>query len=217
MIELHGTPASNYYNMVKQALLEKEVEFDEILDPASQDAAYKAKSPMGKMPFIATEQGYLSETGAILEFLEETHPSPALYPVDAFARAKVREVMRILELYIELAGRRLYPAVFFKEPRSEAAVQEVRPVVENGLAALGQLAAFKPYFCGSEFTYADIVAHNSFGYSGIALKTIYDGFDIAAAVPGLAASLQATNEREATKKVDADQQAALRAFLAEQG
>jgi glutathione S-transferase len=216
MIKLHGIPVSNYYNMVKQTLLEKGIDFEEVADPASQDAAYKAKSPMGKMPFLETEHGCLSETSAILEYLEETHPSPALYPVDAFARAKVREIMRILELYIELAARRHYPSVFFKEPKSEAAVQEVRPVVENALAALGQLGVFKPYVCGSEFSYADIVAHNTFGYAGMVMKTIYGGWDIVAAVPGLGASLQATSARDAAKKVDADQQAALRAFMAEQ-
>jgi len=217
MIKLHGIPVSNYYNMVKQTLLEKGIDFEEVVDPASQEAAYKAKSPMGKMPFLETEHGYLSESSAILEYLEETHPAPALYPVDPFARAKVREIVRILEHYIELAGRRHYPSVFFQQAKSEAAVEEVRPVVENALGALKQLGAFKPYFCGSEFTYADIVAHNTFGYAGMVMKAVYDGWDIAAAVPGLAASLQATNERDATKKVDADQQAALQAFLAEQG
>ena len=217
MIKLHGVPVSNYYNMAKQALLEKGVAFEEVVDPASQEPEYKAKSPMGKMPFLETDAGCLSETSAILDYLEETHPSPALYPIDPFARAKVREVMRVLEHYIELAGRRHYRHVFFKESKSEAAVEEVKPVVENALAALAQLGAFKPYLCGSEFTYADIVAHNTFGYAGLAMKAIYDGWDIAAAVPGLAASLAATNERDATKKVDADQQAALKAFMAEQG
>lgn len=217
MIKLHGISVSNYYNMVKQTLLEKGVDFEEVVDPASQEAAYKAKSPMGKMPFVETEHGYLSETSAILEYLEETHPVPALYPVDPFARAKVREVVRILEHYVELAGRRHFPFVFFKQPQSQAAVEEVRPVVENALTALGKLCAFKPYLCGSEFTYADIVAHNTFGYAGMAMKAVYDGWDIVAAVPGLAASLEATSAREATQKVDADQQAALQAFMAEQG
>jgi len=213
MIKLHGTAVSNYYNMVKQAMLEKGIEFEEVNDPNSQEAAYKKKSPMGKMPFIETDDGHLCESSVILDYLEAIKPSPALYPADPFAKAKTQEVMRILEHYIELAGRRHYGHVFFKAPKSDAAVEEVRPVIENGLGALKQLCSFGPYLCGSDFSYADILAHNTFGYANMATQAIY-GWDIVAEVPGLGESLAATNAREATKKVDADQGVALEAFMA---
>lgn len=215
MIKLNGTPVSNYYNMAKLAMIEKDMAFEEISNPASQEASYKKKSPMGKMPFIETEAGCLSETSVILDYLEATKPLPALYPGDAFAKAKTQEVMRIVEHYIELAARRHYGHVFFKAPKSDAAVEEVRPVMENGLAALQQLCAFGPYLMGKEFTYADIVAHNSFGYANMVTQAIYD-WDIVAAVPGLGDALAATAARAATKQVDADQQAALQAFMAAQ-
>lgn len=215
MIKLNGTPVSNYYNMAKLAMLEKDMAFEEISNPASQDASYKKKSPMGKMPFIETEAGCLAETSVILDYLEALKPLPALYPGDAFAKAKTQEVMRIIEHYIELAARRHYGHVFFKAPKSDAAVEEVRPVMENGLAALQQLCAFGPYLMGKEFTYADIVAHNSFGYANMVTQAIYD-WDIVAAVPGLGDALAATAARAATKQVDADQQAALQAFMAAQ-
>jgi glutathione S-transferase len=201
--------------MAKLAMLEKDMAFEEIPNPASQDSAYKKKSPMGKMPFIETEAGCLSETSAILDYIEAMKPLPALYPSDAFAKAKTQEVMRIIEHYIELAARRHYGHVFFKAPKSDAAVEEVRPVMENALAALQQLCAFGPYLMGKEFTYADIVAHNSFGYANMVTQAIY-GWDIVAAVPGLGDALAATAARAATKKVDADQQAALQAFMAAQ-
>lgn len=215
MIKLNGTPVSNYYNMAKLAMLEKGMAFEEISNPASQEASYKKKSPMGKMPFIESDAGCLSETSVILDYIEALQPSPALYPSDAFAKAKTQEVMRIVEHYIELAARRHYGHVFFKAPKSDAAVEEVRPVIENGLAALQQLCAFGPYLMGKEFTYADIVAHNSFGYANMVTQAIY-GWDIVAAVPGLGDSLAATAGRDSTKQVDADQQAALQAFMAAQ-
>ena len=107
------------------------------------------------MPFIETDAGCLSETSAILDYLEGIKPNPALYPSDPFAKAKTQEVMRILEHYIELAGRRHYGHVFFKGPKSDAAVEEARPVIENGLGALKQLCSFGPYLCGSDFSYAE--------------------------------------------------------------
>ena len=152
---------------------------------------------MGKMPFIETDTGCLSETSVILDYLEAIQASPSLYPDDGFAKAKTQEVMRILELYIELPARRHFGHVLFKAPKSDAAVAEVRPVIENGLAALQQLCAFGPYLMGAEFTYADIVAHNTFGYANMMTEAVY-GWNIVAAVPGLGDALAATAARDAT-------------------
>lgn len=216
MIKLHGIPVSNYYNMAKVTMLEKGIEFEEVSNPASQEADYKKKSPMGKMPFIETDAGCLAETSAILDYLEAIKPNPTLYPADPFARAKTQEIMRIIEHYIELAARRHYGHVFFKGPLSEAAVEEVRPVIENGLGALRQLCSFGPYLTGSDFSYADIVAYNSFGYANMVTQAVYQ-WDIVAAVPELGDALKAIGARETTRKVDADQQTALAAFMAAQG
>ena len=211
MLRLHGFPISNYYNMAKLSLLEKGVEFEEVLAQPSQEAAFKANAPMGKIPFLETPDGVLSESAAILEYLEETQPSPALYPVDPFARAKVREINRVLELYIELPARRHFPHVFFGQDKSQAAVDEVRPVMENALGALRQLGSFKPFIAGSEFSYADIVAHNTLGYATMVAKAIYD-WDIIAEVPGLAEAMAETNKRPTTQQVVAAQQEALKAM-----
>ena len=216
MIKLHGIPVSNYYNMVKLAMLEKGIDFEEIANPASQETEFKKKSPMGKMPFIETDDGCLSETSVILDYLEELYPAKPLYPSDPFAKAKTREIMRVIEHYIELAGRRHFPHVFFKAPISDTAVEEVRPVLENGLAALKQLCSFGPYLTGSEFSYADIVAHNSFGYASAATQAVY-GWDLVAEVPGLSDALAATAARPTTQKVDADLATTMKAFMAAQG
>lgn len=216
MIKLYGFAVSNYYNMVKLALEEKGIPYQEVAAAPSQEQEYKTKSPMGKVPCIETDKGYLSETAAILDYLEEHKPEPRLYPADGYARAKTRELMRIIELYIELPARRHFRHVFFGEGRNAAAVEEVRPVVENGIHALKQLALCKPYMRGAEFTLADIYAYHTLGYASMALKAVYDGWDITAEVPGLTTTLAAIAERPASRKVDADQQAALAEFMAQQ-
>lgn len=213
MYKLYGFPVSNYYNMVKLALLEKGLAFEEVEARPSQEADYKRKSPMGKVPCLETPQGFLSETAAILQYLEDAHPAPALLPADAWARAKVRELMHGIELYVELQARRHFGHVFFGGPKSQAAVDEVRPVVENGLAALRLLSSGQ-YLAGDAFTLADVVAYYSFGYAQMALKTVYD-WDIVAEVPGLADRLARIAGRPTTRQVDAAQQAALAAFMAQ--
>lgn len=213
MLKLHGFAVSNYYNMVKHALLEKQIPFEEVNAMPSQEDSYKAKSPMGKVPCLETPQGFLSETAAILEYLEEAHPNPPLLPADVYARAKVRELAHGIELYIELQARRHYGHVFFGGPKSQAAVDEVRPVVENGLKALRQLAHGE-FLCGDRLTQADIVAYHTFPYAQMTLKAIY-GWDLIADVAGLAERLARVGTRASTQKVDADQKAAMAAFMAQ--
>ena len=210
MTKLYGFAVSNYYNMAKFALLEKGIKFEEVAAMPSQESDYKAKSPMGKVPCLETDKGFLAETSVILEYIEATSANPALVPADAYAAAKVREVMKVLELYIELPARRHYGELFFGGPRNQAAFDEAKPVMENGVNALQALCSFKPLLCGN-FSFADIMAAHIFIYAQPVAQAIY-GWDLIAAVPGLAAALDATNARTAGAKVMADQQVALKAM-----
>lgn len=210
MTKLYGFAVSNYYNMAKFALLEKGIKFEEVAAMPSQESDYKAKSPMGKVPCLETDKGFLAETSVILEYIEATSANPALVPADAYAAAKVREVMKVLELYIELPARRHYGELFFGGPRNQAAFDEAKPVMENGVNALQALCSFKPFLCGN-FSFADIMAAHIFIYAQPVAQAIY-GWDLIAAVPGLAAALDATNARAAGAKVMADQQVALKAM-----
>jgi glutathione S-transferase len=215
MLKLYGFRVSNYFNMVKFALLEKGIEFEEVDAMPSQEDAFKTKSPMGKVPCIETDQGFLSETSAIFDCIEATRPRPALMPSDPFAAAKMREIMKILELYIELQGRRHYAEIFIDDKRNEAAFTEAKPVLKNGLTALAAQAKFDPYICG-EFSYADIMAAQTFVYAAPACLAVY-GWDIIADVPGLQAALDGANARPAGARVSVEQQEALEAFRASKG
>ena len=93
MLRLHGFAASNYYNKAKLTLLEKQIPFEEVLQWADGSAALLAASPLGKIPYLETEHGFISETQAINEYLEATCPAHALMPSDAFQAAKVREIV----------------------------------------------------------------------------------------------------------------------------
>lgn len=83
MITLHGFAASNYYNIVKHALLYKELPFQENLMLSGSDELLRI-SPVGKVPAITTTEGFnLSESSVICDFLEETYPAIPLYPESA--------------------------------------------------------------------------------------------------------------------------------------
>ena len=113
-IALHGFPLSNYYNKVKMVLLEKGVAFTEVNTPLPlKDPALRALSPMGKVPFIVTSQGSISESQAIVDWLEQAFPEPALLPSDPFEAAKVRELTTYIDWHLEICARQLYGSAFF--------------------------------------------------------------------------------------------------------
>ena len=123
MLTLCGFSASNYYNKVKLALLEKGVPFQEQLAWVGQTDL--AASPLGKVPYLLTPEGPLCESAVIADYIEAAYPTPALVPAQAFAAAKVRELITFMELHLELVARNLYPQAFFGGTVSEAAREKV--------------------------------------------------------------------------------------------
>ena len=63
--------------------------------------AYLAKNPMGQVPLLEAEDGLVAQSVAIIEYLEECHPSPSLYPGSAFNRAQIRQVVEIVNSGIQ--------------------------------------------------------------------------------------------------------------------
>jgi len=119
MITLCGFGVSNYYNKLKLILLEKEIPFKEQLVYPWKRESFRLSSPLGKIPYIETEHGSLSESQVILDYLEERYPELSMYPATVFARAKCRELIQHLELNSEWVARRLYKESIFGGSVSE--------------------------------------------------------------------------------------------------
>ena len=182
-LKLGGFSASNYYNQIKLQLLEKQIAFEEELVATGQTSeAVLSRTPMGKVPFLETPQGCISESMACAEYIEAAYPQHPLLPADPFAAAKVREVVVYLELHLELVARQLYPEAFFGGKVSDELKAAVRPQLERGAAAFARLARFSPYVAGSEFTLADCAAVVHLPIVSGASKIIY-GQDLLAALP----------------------------------
>ncbi len=212
MFKLYGFAVSNYYNVVKTAMLEKGLEFEEVLVYPSADPDYLALSPMGKVPCLETEEGVVSESQVMLDYLEEIRPEPRLYPVDPFPRAKVRELLRVIELYLELPARRLYPEAFFGGAVSDQTRAEVKAALAKGVEALHRLARFDPYLAGHEFGYADIAAAFHLPLVDSAARRIY-GDSPLTAIRGLEGYLASVRERPAFLRSYEDHRQALEDYL----
>jgi len=203
MLTLCGFAASNYYNKVKFALLEKGVPFEEELawvgktDPAS--------SPIGKVPYIKTVNGPVCESAVIMEYIEQQYPQNPLMPTDAFAAAKVRELVTFLELHLELVARNLYPEAFFGGNVSDSAKEKTGAQLEKNIAAFAGLAKFSPYVAGDTLTLADCAAVVHLPLVSGATKLIY-GRDFLADLP-VRDYMKFMGERATLQQVNADRKA----------
>ena len=203
MLTLCGFAASNYYNKVKFALLEKGVPFNEEL--AWVGETDPACSPLGKVPYIKTEQGPLCESAVIMEYIEQKYPQNPLLPADAFAAAKVRELVTFLELHLELVARNLYPEAFFGGKVSDGAKEKTAAQLEKNIAAFARLAKFSPFVAGEVLTLADCAAVVHLPLVSGATKIIY-GRDFLADLP-VRDYLKRMGERPALVQVNADRKA----------
>jgi maleylpyruvate isomerase len=127
---------------------------------AHRAPAYLALNPQGLVPALETDDGaVLTQSLAIIEWLEETHPTPALLPADPLRRARVRAFalaiacdihpVQNLKVLQRLRGLGL----------EEAQVTAwARQTVEEGLDACEALVKAEPGpFCfGAAPTLADI-------------------------------------------------------------
>lgn len=213
MLKLCGFPVSNYFNKVRLVLEERGIahEIDASCFP-SQEESFRARSPMGRIPFLETDQGIVIESGVIAEYLEDTHSEKPLLPRDPYERARVRALVQNLELNVELVARRLYSAAFFGGSATEETKKEVGEQLEKGVRALKSLAKFGPFIAGAELTIADCAAVFHVPYISIASKMLL-GKDALESIPEIGDYLKMMNERPAVQKVNADREKAL-AFIA---
>jgi glutathione S-transferase len=206
MLKLYGFPLSNYYNKVKLALLEKGVPFEEVLVHFGKEGK-EDRSPLGKVPYIETEHGFLSESQVILDYIEAQWPTPPLVPADPWQAAKVREIITYMDLHVELCARQLYPQAFFGGTLSQSFIDRVKPDLQAKLAALKQLLVLGPYAAGDTFTQADCAVHVSLPLAAMASKVIYGEDLVAAAGIDWKAYMKFIGERPTAQKVEADRRA----------
>jgi len=101
---LHNYFRSSTSYRVRIALAMKSLEYEyrsvPLLEDAHKSNEYLAMNPDGLVPTLETPDGFIGQSMAILEYLDEKHPEPALLPNDAFGRARVRSLAHSIALDI---------------------------------------------------------------------------------------------------------------------
>jgi glutathione S-transferase len=215
VLKLYGFPVSNYANMVNLALLEKGIPFEYVMTYPNQSPELLAKSPLGKVPFLETPQGFINETNVILEYLEDLGEGIPLLPAERYERARVRMLMKEMELYVELPARDCFHEALFglKSSVPEAIQAKSRDRLLAGFAALKRHGKFAPYLAGDTFTLADIFFLCSVELAAQVARNQF-GLDMLADFPAARELLARLNERPHVRAVAVPRDRGMPGFIA---
>jgi len=104
-ILVYDHPLSPYGQKVKIALLEKGVTFEARLPAAigsgTSEQAFQQSNPRGEVPALVDGDVAVYDSTIILEYIEDRWPRPALLPVDAAERARVRMLEEVMDTHFE--------------------------------------------------------------------------------------------------------------------
>jgi glutathione S-transferase len=167
-MKLYSGPVSLFSRKVEIALHEKGLAFEQILVPFTQTKGYSPKdpdvlavNPKGQVPVLVDGDLSLYDSTVIVEYLEDAHPDPALYPKSPGERARCRlfdvfgdEVM-LAPLRFLMHRTEPKPDDLERWHAKEAKAKEAEPVLAGHFAELDRTLQGKDYLCGA-FSAADI-------------------------------------------------------------
>jgi maleylacetoacetate isomerase len=169
-------------------------------------AEFKAVNPQMRVPALKLSSGeVLTQSLAIIEYLDEINPERPLLPADALARAKVRAVSQLIACDIHPLNN-LVALQYLKRT-----LKQEQPVIDawyhhwviEGFTALEAMIAPAPYACGTHVTLADICLVPQV-YNARRLKVPLDNFPKIVAVETACLKLPAFDKARPENQPDAE-------------
>ncbi len=159
---IYGGLLSPYVRKVGLAAVEKGIAWELILtNPGSPDADFRAASPFGKIPAMKDGDFALSDSSAIIAYLEAKYPTPALLPVDPQARGKAVWFDEFADTILCASGlkvlfNRLVGPKLLKIPGDEAIAAQGEAELPRIYAYLESVAPVEGWLVKDGFSLADI-------------------------------------------------------------
>jgi glutathione S-transferase len=170
---LHGPNYSTYTRSVRLALIEKDVDYAlreiDLLGGATLHEAFLALSPFGKVPVLQHGALTIYETVAINRYVDEAFDGPALQPSDPVARARMNQIIGVVDAYAyrtlvgDIVMQRIVLPALKRRPNAQV-LRKAAPDMRRVLLALEALAAEAPFLTGSSPTLADLHLAPIFGF-----------------------------------------------------
>lgn len=161
-ITLYGFPHSSFVHITQLVLTHKEVPYTfHDLEPDMGTSKHLALHPFDRVPILQRGDFVLYETSAIVAYLEELFPTPALRPATVEGRARMNQWISAVNSYyypymIYHVGheRNVFPRLCI--PSDEKVVAHALPKIEIGLQVVEkQLSHGQDFLLGDELSLAD--------------------------------------------------------------
>ena len=120
---------------------------------------YRAVNPQARVPALELSTGeILTQSMAIIEYLDEIHPEPPFLPADAIERAKVRAVAQLIACDIHPLNNLIALQYLKRQLKHEQGEVDAwyHHWITEGFSALESMLGPGPYACGDKVTIADI-------------------------------------------------------------
>ena len=164
---LFGADDSAYVRIARLALAEKQVEYEhipvDIFDPAGPPDWYLELQPFRRIPVLDDNGFVLFETAAITRYVDEAFAGPPLQPAEAKPRARMSQVIAILDHYAyramvwDVYVERVSKAAKGRQS-DEAKIAAALSVAETSLATLAKIKGANAWLAGGEVSLADLHA-----------------------------------------------------------
>jgi len=160
---LYEHPLSPYAQKVKILLREKGLAFEarlpEGLGAGGARGEFIAANPRAEVPALIDGEVRVFDSTVILEYLEDAYPEPALRPVSAAERARVRMIEEVMDTHFEAITWGLSELSWFR--RAEGAQAEaIRAAAARQLAGfyawLERQLGERAWFNGGAFGWGDL-------------------------------------------------------------
>jgi glutathione S-transferase len=153
---LYATPLSSFSTKVRIALAAKGLAVEERMPEGGsyRSVAHRALAPSGQVPVLVDREFILTESDAIIEYIEEEYPEPSIMPGDQRKRAIARSLSRFHDFTIDPPLRRLF-AQLDPGTRDTSAAAADATEIQRRLDQLELLAAPDPYLAGGRLSLAD--------------------------------------------------------------
>ncbi len=162
-MRLFGYWRSSASYRVRIALACKGIDYESapvnLLEGAQRNAAYLARNPAGLVPALELPDGsLLTQSAAIIEYLEEIHPTPPLLPEAPLLRARVRALASAMGSDLHPLNNLRVLSYLVDELGTSTAARErwYRHWLAQGFAALEPQLDDLGFACGEAVTLADL-------------------------------------------------------------
>lgn len=205
-VVLHGYQYSVYVRIARMVLAEKGVAYERAeVNPFARDmpSAYLALHPFRRVPVLVHDDFVLYETGAITRYIDETFPGPRLQPVAPRERARMTQIVSIIDSYAYWPMvRQVYShAVFRPRTGEQVDAAQIRAGLEGSARALGALealAAGGDHLVGSHLSLTDLHLAPMIAY----LSAAAEARGLLAAHPKLSGWWRAMQRRDSLATTD---------------